>query len=101
MLNFIIFLLVNLGFTTIVTQSKIIKPLRTFLLKINPNFLGYWIKCPMCFGFFSGLLTSIFWFSPVFSVAPISIFFIFDGFISSIVCYTFYLLIKPLVNKYD
>lgn len=103
MLNFIIFLLANIGFTIIVTQSKIVKPLREFFCKISPNFLGSLFKCCLCIGFWTGVITSLLWFSPVLAVAPISIFLypIFDGFISSIICYTFYLLIKPLMNKYD
>lgn len=100
-MHLLIYLLVNIGFTLIVTQSKIIKSLRNFLLKINPNFLGYWIKCPMCFGFFSGLITSIFWYSPTYSINFPIFFPILDGFISSFVCYLIYLLIKPLMNKYD
>lgn len=104
MLNLIIYLLVNIGLTIIVTQSKLFKPLRNLFCKISPNFLGVLIGCGLCFGFWSGLLTSLLFFSPVLMVNPllsIYLYPILDGFISSICCYTFYLLITPLMKKYD
>ena len=70
----LIYILVNIGFTLIVTKSKIFKSIREYLIKKSPNFFGYWIKCPQCFGFFAGVVTSLIWFSPTFSVIPISIY---------------------------
>ena len=99
----LIYILVNIGFTLIVTKSKIFKSIREYLIKKSPNFFGYWIKCPQCFGFFAGVVTSLIWFSPTFSVIPISIYIypILDGFLSSGCCYITHLLIKPLIDKYD
>ena len=104
MINLLIFLLVNIGATTIITQSKLFKPLRNLFCKISPNFLGVLIGCSMCTSFWTGVFTSLLFFSPTLMINPsLSIFLypLFDGFMSSVTCYTFYLLIKPLMNKYD
>lgn len=104
MLNLLIYLLVNIGFTMIVTQSKLFKPMRDYFCKISPNYLGVLFGCCLCLGFWSGLFTSLLFFSPTLMVNPILPIFLyplFDGFISSIVCYTFYLIITPLMKKYD
>jgi hypothetical protein len=96
--------MVNIGLTIIVTQSKLFKPLRELFCKINPNFLGILFACTMCFGMWSGMLTSLIFYSPTLVVNPsLSIFIypILDGFISSIFCYTYYLSMKPLMNKFD
>jgi hypothetical protein len=83
MLALIIYILVNIGFTLIVTKSKLFKKIREYLLKISPDFFGYWIKCPQCFGFFTGVVTSLIWFSPAFMISQVSILLypILDGFL--------------------
>ena len=104
MLNFIIYLMINIGLTMIVTQSKLFKPIREIFCKINPNFLGVLFSCSMCFGTWSGILTSLIFYSPALSVnSYLNVFLypILDGFISSVTCYVFYLLIKPLINKFE
>ena len=96
----IIYILVNIGFTYIVTRSKICKPIIEYLNSKSPNFFGYWSQCPPCFGFLSGLITSLIWYSPTFFVCPISIFLypILDGFLASGCCF----IINELLNrKYD
>jgi len=104
MLDLLIYILVNIGITIIVTQSKLFKPLREYFCKISPNYLGVLVGCSLCTGFWSGLFTSLFFLSPTLMINPsmwMFLFPLFDGAISSIVCFTFYLLIKPLMNKYD
>lgn len=56
------FLLLCFGFTEVITQSKIFKPLRTsdFLPEIPKKLL----KCSMCLGLWSGSFFSIFMFGP-------------------------------------
>lgn len=104
MLSLIIFLLVSIGCTIIVTQSKLFKPLREISCKISPNFFGVLFSCSMCTGFWIGLFLSLIFFSPTLMINPLLSIFIYpilDGFISSISSYTFFLLIKPLMNKFD
>lgn len=104
MLNLLVYLLVNIGFTIIVTQSKLFRPLRNYMCKISPKYLGVLFSCNLCFGTWTGIFTSLLFFSPTLMVNPnitILLYPLFDGFISSITCYTFYLLISPLMKKYD
>lgn len=49
----LIFALVCFGLTNIVTGGKICRPLREGLARRFP-WLGEWIDCPMCFGFWVG-----------------------------------------------
>jgi len=54
MLRLIVFLLVCYGFTYIVTLGKIFAPVRDLVMRVSKT-VGYWIKCPMCFGLWAGL----------------------------------------------
>lgn len=96
MLEFLIFILSSIGLTFIINFHYIFKWLRNFFDKINPSFLGKGIKCPACLGFWSGMFVHF-----------IQMGFIFDlnillyGFASSFICYLAYLIIKPLMDKYD
>lgn len=103
MFNFIIFLLSTIGATLIVTQSYIFKSFRERIQKFNTT-LGKLFKCCMCMGFWMGLVIQfvillhermefVFYCSDVY--------YILYGFIGSFVCYLIYLLIKPLMDKYD
>jgi len=100
----IIYIIINIGLTIIVTKSKIFKKIREYLCKISPNFFGYLFSCPMCFGFWAGVLTSLVIFSPTLLLNPLLNPFlasIFDGFFISPLCYITFLLIKPLMDKFD
>lgn len=101
MLDFIIFILSTIGLTFIVTQSYIFKPLREKITKIN-KYLGKLLHCTMCFGFWSGLIikTLLLIYNQQFIISSLIIILIY-GFISSFTCYLTYLLIKPLMNKFD
>lgn len=101
MLDFTIFLLATIGLTMIITQSYIFKPIRKIIQQISPV-LGKLLHCPMCFGFWSGILVKtmllIFYHQLILLSLIIIVLF---GFIGSFVSYLTYLLIKPLMNKYD
>jgi hypothetical protein len=101
MLDFTIFLLATIGLTMIITQSYIFKPIRENIQKISP-FLGKLLHCPMCFGFWSGILikTSLLIFYQQFVLLSLIIIVLY-GFIGSFMSYLTYLLIKPLMDKYD
>lgn len=40
--------------TCIIVHSEIFRKPREWLAKIHPT-IGYWISCPMCFGFWVGI----------------------------------------------
>jgi len=54
-----LFLSISYGLTLIITQSVIFEPLRDYMDRINPNFLGILFSCVMCTGFWIGLFLSI------------------------------------------
>lgn len=51
---FLAWLLSVYGLTLIVTESKLLGPLRR-ILRSRSAFLGDLVHCPMCFGFWAGL----------------------------------------------
>lgn len=57
------FLLSCYGMTLIVTQSRIFRPVREKFSCVRG--IGYWIKCPMCFGFWAGVFWSPFLWHPI------------------------------------
>lgn len=101
MLEFIIFILSTIGLTLIVTQSYIFKPLREKINKINTH-LGKLLHCTQCFGFWSAILIKILLliYNHQLVISSLIIIIIY-GFIGSFICYLTYLLIKPLMNKFD
>lgn len=101
MLEFIIFLLASIGLTFIVTQSYVFKSIRTSVQKICP-ILGKLLHCPMCFGFWSSIIikTLLLIYYDQFTLLSLILIVIY-GFIGSFVSYLIYLLIKPLMDKYD
>jgi len=101
MLEFIIFLLATIGLTFIVTQFYIFKNIRDFIFK-HSKFLGKLIHCPACFGAWAGMFikTLLLIYSHELIILSLIIILIY-GFIGSFVSYLAYLLIKPLMDKYD
>jgi hypothetical protein len=59
----ITWILVAYGLTTLITQSSIMAPLRNKAMTIHDK-LGELFHCPMCFGFWSGIILSFAWESP-------------------------------------
>jgi hypothetical protein len=61
-MNLLLFVLIGFGITTIITKSTIFEPLRNRLDNgddsLSENFFGLLITCPMCVGFWVGVLQS-------------------------------------------
>lgn len=103
MLDLIIFILSTIGITLIITQSYIFKGTRNYILKKSAT-LGKLISCSQCVGFYIGLIVQLiiiihdksgFYFN------VFDLYYLLYGPIGSLVSYTFYLLIKPHMDKYD
>ena len=103
MLEFIIFMLSTIGATMIITQSYIFKPLRNKLNDINKS-LGKLFRCPQCIGFYISIIIQFIILIHErngFIFNWIDLYYIIYGFIGSFISYTTYLLLKPLIDKYD
>ena len=93
------FILATIGLTFIITQFYIFEGIRKYITKRN-KFFGKLIHCPACMGFWSGCLIKtllLIYYQQILSLIIILIY----GFIGSFLCYLVYLLIKPLMDKYD
>lgn len=101
MIDFIIFLLASIGLTFIVTQFYIFKNIREYI-KRKSIFFGKLIHCPACFGFYSGFFIKILMLINIHQLIPSNLIMcLIYGFISSLMSYITYLLLKPLMEKYD
>jgi len=58
--HLIIWTLISFGITLSVTRGRILEPLRQKAMKLNEK-LGQLLHCPMCFGFWVGILLSLLW----------------------------------------
>lgn len=62
-MSLLLFILIGFGITTIITKSSIFEPLRDRLDNggdtLSENFFGMLIVCPMCVGFWIGVLQSV------------------------------------------
>ena len=102
-MDFLLFILASIGLTFIVTLSFLFKGFRE-RMKLRSKMLHKLFSCTMCFGFWSGLfvqsiimLKNGIWENLVWG----DVHYIIYGFISSFVCYLVYLLMCPLIKKYD
>lgn len=77
--DLLIWILVCYGITVVVTGSTIMAPIREKSWNLHKK-IGELLECPMCFGFWSGLLVSLFWASPTNNL-------LFDGFLASGTCW--------------
>jgi len=59
----LLWILVTFGITLIITTSELFNPLRWTMRKIS-GFLGRFFSCPLCIGFWAGILANFFWMSP-------------------------------------
>ena len=102
MIDLIEFLLSTIGLTLILTNSKLFKPFREWTKK-KSKLLGYLSTCSMCSGFYSGLIVyflyKITYIIPIINISLGEL--INYGFMGSFVCYMAYLLLCPLIKKYD
>tara|TARA_Y100000296_G_C5025378_1_gene181984 strand:- start:103 stop:399 length:297 start_codon:yes stop_codon:yes gene_type:complete len=86
LVDLLIWILVCYGLTNIVTESIIMEPVRKYSWKINKK-LGELLECPMCFGFWAGILVSLAWVSPTGFFGTEWYHYILDGFIASGACW--------------
>jgi len=103
MFNFIIFILSTIGLTLIITNSYLFKNIRIQAKKMNPT-LGKLISCSQCTGFHISLIIQFIILIKERNGLSFNIFdlyYILYGFIGSLLSYITYLLIKPLIEKYD
>jgi hypothetical protein len=102
-MELIFFLLSCLGATFIINISYIFRPLREFVESKSKSF-GKLIKCPMCMGFWIGLLFRVLmmWNSGEINNLHFNdVYNVMYGFASSFICYSSYLLLKYFMEKYD
>jgi len=102
-MELLFFILSCLGATFIINISYIFKPIREKATKLSPK-LGKLLKCPMCMGFWVGLLfrSLLMWHGGEFiNIEWNDMYNICYGFVSSFICYVSYLLLKYFMEKYD
>ena len=85
MQNWMLTILSGIGLTFIVTQSWLFKWLQKWHL----------FQCSMCFGFWAGCLVRLI------EIQCFKIDILLYGFSCSILSYIVYLLLQPLIKKYD
>ena len=103
MLEFLVFIMATVGATFIITFSYIFKPIREWIKKRN-NFIGKLIECPQCSGFWMSFIIQfiiLIHSRGQFVFYYLDFYYITYGFIGSLFSYIIYLLIKPLMDKYD
>jgi len=103
MMNFILFVLATIGLSFIITQYYIFKWLRDYA-QSKSKLLGKLLNCNSCVGFWSGLLIQFLFITKervdiVFVWSDL--FYIIYGFIGSLVSYVAYLILRPLMDKFD
>ena len=99
----ILFFLACLGATFIINISYIFIPIRDFVASKSEK-LGKLMRCPMCMGFWVGLIfrALFMWHGEEFvDIKWSDIYNLTYGFASSFVCYSSYLLLKYFMEKYD
>lgn len=99
-LRVLIWALVMVGFTTIVTQSKLLLPLRSRWVKWHQRrpVLMLFFNCPMCIGFWAGFGSSAIFKWGVSPPLPyhVAIQWIADGLASSAICWITYVVLYHL-----
>ena len=73
LISFILFLFGSVGITIILTKGDILEPLREGVSRLSEK-LGYLVSCPMCSGFWIGLVSGYFsGYNAVFSAGIVSL----------------------------
>lgn len=75
MLHFFVVLLAAVGATMIVVEGAIFDNVRRYVAT-QSKFLGTWISCPQCFGFFVGFIFSFIGLSPTYNITSEYIWFL-------------------------
>jgi hypothetical protein len=60
LVDFLVWIFTLMGLTMIVTASNIMAPVRTQIAKLHKG-IGNLVGCPMCFGFWAGMILSYFY----------------------------------------
>jgi len=68
-MRLVLFLLASYGLTNVVTLGRVTRPFREWLARTSPR-AGYWVRCPMCFGFAVGAAWSLAGLAPGTGLAP-------------------------------
>jgi hypothetical protein len=108
----LVWALVMIGFTTIVTQSKLFGPLRikwvrwTSRVELSPSegrlrvptLWSTFFQCPLCVGFWAGFLASAVWRWGIAPTFPYSVVFqwVANGLASSATCWISYVFLHSL-----
>jgi len=94
-IDIIITLLGSIGMTFIITQSFLFRGIRKFVDSLKSMYLTKLFHCTQCCGFWTGLINTI-------GMIFIPYYYIFIvACASSILCYALYLMLRPLMDKYD
>ena len=81
-MDLLCWILVSFGITTILSISKIFRPVREYVGN-KSTFLGEMLACSMCMGFWVGAFLCIAYFSPTGNI-------LFDACLSSATCWLLY-----------
>jgi hypothetical protein len=81
-MNILLWLLVSFGMATIISISKIFEPVRNLVTK-GSSYIGGFLACTMCMGFWTGIFLSANYFSPTGNM-------LFDGCLSCGTCWLLY-----------
>lgn len=102
MIELIKFIFSTVGLTLILTNSKLFKPLREWVKKKN-KLLEYLTNCSQCTGIYSGIIVYLLYqMNYIIPIININLGELINyGFIGSFVSYSLYLLLCPLIKKYD
>jgi hypothetical protein len=99
MIFLLVWMLVSYGATMIVAESKIMSPLRGHFH--CESTMGRFVRCPMCVGFWIGVLLSLSHFGLTATVTSPTWPWrhLFDGFASSAWCWIVYVVLRRLGSR--
>ena len=89
--DLLVWILIAFGITISVTHGKIFNSFRNWIGE-KSTFLGDLVRCPMCLGFWVGILLSVTWQGV--TACPI-----LDGFLSLATCFGLYSVIWAIALK--
>jgi hypothetical protein len=90
-MNLLIWILVSFGITISITHGKLFKNFRKKAWDVH-TLLGELFGCPMCLGFWVGILLNLTWQSVTGNV-------FLDGFLSLTTCFSFYCILWAIALK--
>jgi len=96
-MELLVFICICWGLTNIVSKGRVFEPLRKVIGKFPKLFyFSYLIDCPMCLGFWVGMLMSVVFYSPTQCTLGYNgvLFPVADGFIASGIIWIIYCLLE-------